>query len=323
MIQFPCSICGQMLSVPDDSAGKKAKCPGCDAVLDIPSEQPAPAADAGSPASDPFGDTTAAGAAMAGAAMPNVGGPGIQNPYAAPSASIPTQPTFAYGDIVPSYFDPMEAVSHAWKLLTENLGLLLGMMIALMAIGFAMNMLGQAIQFALIDATGGQGPAVIIAAILFGFLNQVVQSWILIGFIRSCLAIARNQPVSFSMLFSGGPYLIKYLVVTILLSIAVGFGMLLLIVPGIYLMLTYWPAAVLIIDRQVGIFESFEIAGAVSKGNRLSSLGLGFIGLGLMILGALMCGVGILFTMPLFYMAGVVAYLTMTGQTKQSTVQMA
>ncbi len=44
-IEFHCTACNQLLRVPDDTAGRKAQCPGCDAVLDIPSAtaRPAPA----------------------------------------------------------------------------------------------------------------------------------------------------------------------------------------------------------------------------------------------------------------------------------------
>ena len=44
-IEFHCTACNQLLRVPDDTAGRKAKCPGCDAVLEIPAAatRPTPA----------------------------------------------------------------------------------------------------------------------------------------------------------------------------------------------------------------------------------------------------------------------------------------
>jgi len=38
-IEFRCA-CGKMLSVPDDAAGRKAKCPNCGALRDVPGEPP-------------------------------------------------------------------------------------------------------------------------------------------------------------------------------------------------------------------------------------------------------------------------------------------
>jgi Protein of unknown function (DUF1559)/Domain of unknown function (DUF4190) len=43
MIRFPCQ-CGQELQVPDEGAGKKARCPACQAVCDVPAASPGDAA---------------------------------------------------------------------------------------------------------------------------------------------------------------------------------------------------------------------------------------------------------------------------------------
>ena len=39
-IEFRCVSCNYLLSTPDDSAGKKARCPGCGGIQDIPATQP-------------------------------------------------------------------------------------------------------------------------------------------------------------------------------------------------------------------------------------------------------------------------------------------
>jgi DNA-directed RNA polymerase subunit RPC12/RpoP len=42
MIKFKCSQCGKEISAADEHAGRKAKCPGCQAILQIPGGRPAP-----------------------------------------------------------------------------------------------------------------------------------------------------------------------------------------------------------------------------------------------------------------------------------------
>ena len=39
-IKFTCSGCGQVLRVGDESAGKRAKCPKCQGVVQIPTAEP-------------------------------------------------------------------------------------------------------------------------------------------------------------------------------------------------------------------------------------------------------------------------------------------
>jgi hypothetical protein len=43
MITFTCGNCNQSLTVPDDSAGKKGKCPQCGNLVEIPTSSPLPA----------------------------------------------------------------------------------------------------------------------------------------------------------------------------------------------------------------------------------------------------------------------------------------
>ena len=38
-IRVECDACGKVLNAKDDSAGKKAKCPGCDKILQIPAQE--------------------------------------------------------------------------------------------------------------------------------------------------------------------------------------------------------------------------------------------------------------------------------------------
>ena len=64
-IEFHCSGCNKLLRVPDNSAGRKAQCPSCEAILDIPA------------------------AAVSEPAAASPGGTQGQSPFAAPSAAIP------------------------------------------------------------------------------------------------------------------------------------------------------------------------------------------------------------------------------------------
>jgi hypothetical protein len=43
MIKFKCSQCGKEISAADEHAGRKAKCPGCQAIVQIPGARAAPA----------------------------------------------------------------------------------------------------------------------------------------------------------------------------------------------------------------------------------------------------------------------------------------
>ncbi len=90
--------------------------------------------------------------------------------------------------------------------------------------------------------------------------------------------------------------------------------MLLCIIPGIILMLMFWPVNVLVIDNKTGVLDSFSVASNITEGNRGTTFVLALASLGIAILGVLACGVGLLFAMPLVAVSWVTAYLMMSGQ---------
>ena len=102
-IEFRCPNCSSMLRTPDESVGKKAKCPQCGTIADVPSEPDAGATpesadpfaglspfepSASTEPDSPFADSSAAGAGAAAAP---------ENPYASPRATS-TDMFYATGD---------------------------------------------------------------------------------------------------------------------------------------------------------------------------------------------------------------------------------
>jgi phage FluMu protein Com len=87
-IEFRCTQCGKLLRVGDDSAGKRAKCPGCGTVLAIPGgSAPAP-----SQAAPPSPFPPAAGAPEPPRTGPAVSAPSSFGQAAAGSSSGKTLP---------------------------------------------------------------------------------------------------------------------------------------------------------------------------------------------------------------------------------------
>jgi len=83
-IEFRCSACSRLLRTPDESAGKKAKCPQCGTIVDVPSSSAAPGTPVGDIARSPFADPQAEKAAPL--APPDAG---PVNPYAPPVTDEP------------------------------------------------------------------------------------------------------------------------------------------------------------------------------------------------------------------------------------------
>ena len=154
--------------------------------------------------------------------------------------------------------------------------------------------------------------------IAFGIVNnlttQLVNLWMGIASIRMLLQIARNQPVDFGLFLQSTPFMLRSFLATILFGLMTLAGLILFIIPGFYVMLTYWNYNYFIVDRNCGVMESFRLAGKHAEGNRLSVLVLALIFFGLGVLGMMAFCIGWIVTAPLSMLMMVIAYLTMTGQ---------
>jgi hypothetical protein len=114
-----------------------------------------------------------------------------------------------------------------------------------------------------------------------------------------CVAMLGNNP-------QGDAAIIPMVIILTVGGIAV--------VAAIVLSLIFWPIQSLLIDTNVPFGSVFGLAARVTQGNRLTTIVLGLLTVGIFILGFLACFVGLLFAAPLISMLWAVAYLMMAGQ---------
>lgn len=216
--------------------------------------------------------------------------------------------------------DAMYAFSNAWALFQKNIGLVIGAFAIMTATSYVMQGIQGLVQAgitATVDPESASGQAfVALVLVICVVIQQSVQIFFSIGFVRILLAIARNQSPDMNMLFSGGPWFLRCLGGGILYGLMIFVGCLLLIIPGVYLGLRYWSYMHFIVDRDCTISEGFNLAGEV--GNASTNLGDSFvtfaISIGVNVLGFAACCIGVMVSMPITSLAWTLAYLMMTGQ---------
>jgi phage FluMu protein Com len=350
-IAFRCSQCGQLLRVPDTAAGKSARCPKCQALMTVPAAseegQPAPqppsastvgwsapesspAAAGGSmtnepfaflqqpggggsppqkppPSGNPFGDT--GGSPFASGAT------GSLNPYASPAASPGYAVTFAPLKDRPVTPQPVSVdaiLSYAWRLWQMHLGLLVGVTVVIIAITWAISLPFGFVQ-AMLEQNREPEAAFAVGSI-GNIVSNLVQLFLGIGQAQIALKLARRQPAAIADLFGGGPLFLPVLGASILGGIMFALGFLLLIIPGIILLLMFWPFYYLVVDQKTGVVESFSVASSVTQGNWGTAFLLWLVSVAVMILGCMALCIGVIFAAPLVTMFWAIAYLMMSGQ---------
>jgi phage FluMu protein Com/uncharacterized membrane protein len=329
-IEFRCTKCSKLLRTADDTAGKHAKCPECGEILVVPSPgtpmagpSPGPTPSP-SPGPSPFAGGGAggfspppsgpAGESPFGAAEQPQYQPDTGNPYQSPSpyATLPTMPVGAT-EIRPTIIDLGDVMGRAWTIFKEDWGMCLGTVVVAFLCNFAVGFIIGLIPQAVLAMTRNQDIAVAFS-LIGNFVSQAFSIWIGIGQARMFLKIARGQSVSMGELFGGGPYFLPILGASILFGLMVTIGIILLIVPGIILALMFSQYYYLIIDRNLGVMDSLNTAKEISNGNKATLLMIGLACLGITIVAAIPCGLGLIIASPYFALLYAVIYLAMTGQ---------
>lgn len=128
-----------------------------------------------------------------------------------------------------------------------------------------------------------------------------------------CAKLMHRQQPQFSDFFCGFNFFLPLLLTGILTSALVGIGILLLIIPGIYLAVGYIFAKELVIDRRMDFWQAMELSRRTVQKHWFAFFGF-FLLLGLLNLaGGLLLGLGLLITVPLTFGAVTAAYADIFG----------
>jgi uncharacterized membrane protein len=145
-------------------------------------------------------------------------------------------------------------------------------------------------------------------------VNFSLSALVGMGAIAFYLAAHDNpDTVELSALWHPQPYW-KFLGASILAGLAVGVGLLLLVVPGIIATLFFMFATVIVIDRGLGPIEAMKESMRIGGGYRWPLLGLIALLALILIVGALALLVGILVAMPVVTLAFVHAYRVLSAK---------
>jgi len=197
-------------------------------------------------------------------------------------------------------FSPGAAISYAWSATMKNIGPLVLMTLVILVAQVVLR----------VGFSGGRG----VVALLLSIATSVVSLILAMGLIRAALRVTDGGTPELSQLTETdqlGPYIVQ----AILVGLAIGIGLLACIIPGLIAAVLFAFAGYAVIDSRDGdavgaIKRSFEIV----KGNFGAVLGLMLLLMLINIAGALLCGIGLLFTYPMTSVAIAYAYRTLNGQ---------
>jgi uncharacterized membrane protein len=194
-----------------------------------------------------------------------------------------------------------DAISYGWSSFKAQPGPLIGVFVVAWLVNVVVGVASSLIQ----------DPAVLYYALQV--VGLLVGTLLFMGITRVVLKVTRGERPEVGDLFITEHYG-AFLLASLLFYVMFAVGLVFLIVPGIAVAVIFGFYGFAVIDRGDGITEALNCSVEITKGHRWTILVLGLAAFGINLLGALLCGVGLLVTYPVTMIAWAYAYKTLSGE---------
>lgn len=209
-------------------------------------------------------------------------------------------------------FEISEVISEAWQKTAGAKGTFWLAFLIYMAIAIGISMVSQFVLMAV--AATSQNEAVIVILTL---AEQLVMNLVLMPVVMGImiLGIRRSADVPIAAGSIVGHYssMWRLFLTMLLMYIMVLIGLLLLIIPGIYLMVSYYMAMPLVVEKGMGPWEALETSRKTISKRWFTMFFFTIVVSLLILISAIPLGIGLIWTLPMAMIAYGVVYRNMFG----------
>lgn len=195
-------------------------------------------------------------------------------------------------------FGKIALLQEAWELFKKNLNIILALMGVYLVYYLAQYVLGFAFE---------GNPLATIISLVFLILFLIIQ----LGAYNLVLKIVDGHKAVIQDLYTYsnmGMKVLKNIVAGFLVGVIVLGGLILFIIPGIYLGIRLMFFTYYIVDKDAGIIDSLKMSWDLTRGGVINLFLLSLLFLLINFIGALFLGIGLAVTMPLTFLATAVLY---------------
>lgn len=240
------------------------------------------------------------------------------NPYAAPASNLQEQPVGGQVLTIEQAlarrydFNIGDLLSESWNLVKGTKGIIIGgFLVFYVVMMIATFILGAVVG--IFSALSESMMAAIIGQILVSLLASALSYPFMAGINMVGIRRAAGQPISFNEIFNHFGRIVPLIITALVMMVLVYLGMILLILPGIYLAVAYMLAIPLVVERGLSPWQALEASRKAISQHWFKVFGL-FLVLGLItMVSAIPLGIGLVWSIPLFVVAMGVLYRTIFG----------
>jgi uncharacterized membrane protein len=189
--------------------------------------------------------------------------------------------------------------SRGWDIFKEYAGGFIGFLLITVVISVASSLLPYPL------GTNEDG--------LGGIVNLVLSPILTAGYYIVAFSIAKGRSPSFGDFFKGFNSFLQIFLVYLVTAILTAVGFVLVIIPGIYLAVSYMFAMPLVVEKHMSFWEAMEGSRQLITKNWLAFFGLAILLVLINIAGLIPCGLGLLITAPWTMCIIVAAYEDIIG----------
>lgn len=261
------------------------------------------------PPSDPYGQAPG---------YPPAGG-FDQGGFPPPPPSDPYPPAGGYGEPLqpPSAsFSVGEAFNYGWRKFQAHLGPILLVTLVALVVPGAIGGLGgfvAGLTARTDDPFGGLSTFGTIVMMLFTLVGMVVGFVISVGLVRAALDITHGREVSLQTVFRLDN-LVQPLIASLIIGVGTTIGSYLCVIPGLLVVFFTQFTLHFVVDKNLPAWEAIKASASLVNRNLGSLVGLYFASLLAAIVGALLCGIGLLAAIPVILIATAFAYRKLQGE---------
>lgn len=231
-------------------------------------------------------------------------------PPAAPPPSPPPVPGAAP-------FQVGDAFSYGWKKFQEYLGPILIAMLLFLVVGALVNFIASLFAGGFGEITDvddiGVGMFFSFGTLVFSLLSALVSLLIQAAVVRGALDITKGERIDLNT-FLSTENLGQIVLAAILLAIGTAIGLVLCIIPGLILIFYSQFTYQFIIDKGLPAWDAIKASFDLVNRNVGTVIVLFLASILAFFIGAILCGIGLLVTIPVTIIATAYAYRMMTGQ---------
>jgi len=184
-----------------------------------------------------------------------------------------------------------EIFSASWRLVKPHLVILAGLMFGYMVVGVILSLF-------LTPLTGGS----LLGSLLVQILSLAISIVFSLGYTKNVFQALDGIEPQFSAYSIKLSQAWNYLLAGIIMGVAFTIGLILLVIPGIYIAIRLQFAIAYIVEEDASAIDALTRSWNLTKGHCLNLFLLLVIMIGLSILGTLLLVIGLFVTVPLIYM---------------------